>query len=138
MKTLISIALAAAAGAAAMSAAGAEEKKPGNSAQRQQARLQEELSRLKPQKTVDCIDTRFRNVTLQAIGSKLIYRESRNRIYVSDTTGGCETVARGDTLVTRQFGTRLCRGDIAQTIDRVARFPTGSCAIGTFTPYTPG
>lgn len=106
--------------------------------QRQQARLQQDLARLTPKPPVDCIDTRFRNVAVQAVGSQLIYRESRNRIYISETAGGCEQVARGDILVTRQFGTRLCRGDIATTVDRVARFQTGACAIGPFTPYTKG
>ncbi|MFL0412916.1 hypothetical protein ACH0CP_00620 [Sphingomonas sp. 179-I 2A4 NHS] len=136
-KALISFALSAAAGAAAITAASAADK-PRNSQQRLEERLQKELAQLKPQAPVECIDTRFRNISLTAIGNKLIYRESRNKIYVSDTTGGCENVARGDVLVTRQFGTRLCRGDIATTMDRVGRFYTGSCAIGTFTPYTKG
>lgn len=137
-KFLIPFACAAIAGAAAMSAASAaDDKRPGPYA-RQQIKLEKELARLKPQPQVDCIDTRFRNVSLKAIGSRLIYRQSRDRIYVSETAGGCENVARGDALVTRQFGPRLCRGDIATTIDRAARFPTGSCAIGPFTPYTAG
>lgn len=136
-KALISFALAAVAGAGAFSAAqGADDPKPGPYT-RQQMQLEKELARLQPQQPVDCIDTRFRNVQLQAIGDKLIYRESRNRIFVSQTAGGCENVARGDALVTRQFGPRLCRGDIATTVDRVARFTTGSCAIGPFTPYVP-
>lgn len=137
-KILIPFALAAAAGAAAMSTANAAgERKPGPYA-REQMQIEKELSRLKPQASVDCIDTRFRNVSLRAVGNKLVYRESRNRIFVSETAGGCENVARGDALVTRQFGPRLCRGDIATTLDRAARFETGSCAIGPFTPYTAG
>ena len=137
-KVLISFALAAAAGAAAMaSATAADERRPGPYA-REQIQIDKELARLKPQPQVDCIDTRFRNVSLRAIGDRLIYRESRNRIFVSDTAGGCENVARGDVLVTRQFGPRLCQGDVATTVDRVARFPTGNCMIGKFTPYTAG
>ncbi|SEJ58374.1 hypothetical protein SAMN05428950_10298 [Sphingomonas sp. OV641] len=137
-KLLIPFTLAAAAGALAVSAASAaDESRPGPYA-REQMQVQKELARLTPQAPVDCIDTRFRNVSLRAVGNKLIYRESRNRIFVSETAGGCENVARGDALVTRQFGPRLCRGDIATTVDRTARFPTGSCAIGPFTPYTAG
>ena len=137
-KMLISSAVAAAIGAAGMTAAcAAGDKRPGPY-ERQQIRLQKELARLTPQQPVDCIDTRFRNVSLEAIGTKLIYRESRDRMYVSETAGGCVNVARGDALVTRQFGPRLCRGDIATTVDRAARFQTGSCAIGPFTPYTAG
>lgn len=137
-KALISFALAAVAGAAAMSAASAADDRRPGPYERERIAIEKQLARLTPQPQVDCIDTRFRNVSLRAIGNKLIYRESRNRIYVSDTAGGCENVARGDALVTRQFGPRLCRGDIATTIDRAARFPTGSCAIGPFTPYTAG
>ncbi|ONF95561.1 hypothetical protein [Sphingomonas jeddahensis] len=137
-KALISFALAAMAGAAAVSAASAADDRRPGPYERQRIQLEKELSRLTPQPQVDCIDTRFRNVSLRAIGNKLIYRESRKRIYVSETAGGCENVARGDALVTRQFGPRLCRGDIATTVDRVARFQTGTCAIGPFTPYTAG
>lgn len=136
-KALIPVALAALAGGLTMTAATAADPRPGPYARRQ-IELEKNLSRLTPQAPVDCIDTRFRNVAVQAIGTRLIYRESRNRIYVSETAGGCEQVARGDILVTRQFGTRLCRGDIATTVDRVARFQTGACAIGPFTPYTKG
>ena len=136
-KALLPVALATIAGAIAMTAATAADQRPGPNARRQ-IQLEKELSRLKPQAPVDCIDTRWSNTSLNAIGSKLIYRQSRDRIFVSDTAGGCERVARGDALVTRQLSTRLCRGDIATTVDAVARIQTGSCAIGTFTPYTPG
>lgn len=83
----------------------------------------------------ECIDTRFTRPDLSAYGTKLVYRVSNKLVYVSETGGGCERVRRGDTLVTRQFQTRLCRGDIAQTVDLPARIPTGSCALGAFVPY---
>lgn len=82
-----------------------------------------------------CIDTRFTRPQLSAYGTKLVYRVSNKLVYVSETGGGCHNVERGDTLVTRQFQTRLCRGDIAQTVDLPARVPTGSCALGPFIPY---
>jgi hypothetical protein len=86
----------------------------------------------KPQ---DCIDTRVTRPDLSAYGTKLVYRVSNKLVYVSETGGGCENVRRGDALVTRQFQTRLCRGDIAQTVDLPASIPTGSCALGAFVPY---
>lgn len=110
------------------------EKRP-SPRERVEAQFHRDIARLKPQPPVDCIDTRWSKSSLSAVGSKLIYRVGRNRMYVSDTAGGCEQVARGDALVTRQFGTRLCRGDIATTINAVARIETGSCVIGSFTPY---
>ena len=84
---------------------------------------------------VDCIDTRFSQPSLTAYDDKLVYRVSSKLVYVSETRGGCQGVARGDTLVTRQFQPRLCRGDIARTVNFPAGIPTGSCAIGPFTPY---
>lgn len=88
-----------------------------------------------PGRSVDCIDTRFTRPSLSAYGDKLLYRVGRDLVWVNDTTGGCSNVTRGDALVTRQYQTRLCRGDIAQTVNLVSRIPTGSCALGAFTPY---
>ena len=88
-----------------------------------------------PGEPVDCIETRFSQPSLSAYGTKLIYRVSRDLVYVSETGGGCSGVARGDALVSQRFQTRQCRGDIATTVDTVARFPTGSCSFGAFTPY---
>ncbi|MEH3047567.1 hypothetical protein [Sphingomonas adhaesiva] len=88
-----------------------------------------------PGKPVDCIDTRFDRPSLSAYGDKLIYRVSSKLVYVNDSTGGCQGVARGDVLVTRQFQSRLCKGDIAQTVSVPPAIPTGSCALGSFTPY---
>ena len=94
------------------------------------------IAGMTPGKPVDCIDTRQRDSTLEAYGDKLVYRFGRKKLFVSQTTGGCDSVARGDTLVTRQFTSRLCRGDVARTVDLPAGVETGGCAIGTFTPYT--
>lgn len=89
-----------------------------------------------PGKPVDCIDTRWRQPRLTAYDDKLVYTVDRKLVYVNQTTGGCGGVARGDALVSQRYQTRACRGDIAQTIDFPARIPTGSCALGSFTPYT--
>lgn len=88
-----------------------------------------------PDKPMACIDTRFSKPQLSAYGSRLMYRVSRKLVYVNDTRGGCEGVSRGDTLVTRQHQTRLCRGDIAQTVNLPSGMFTGSCALGEFVPY---
>lgn len=88
-----------------------------------------------PGKPVDCIDTRFQRTTLSAYGDKLIYRVDRDLVYVNDTGGGCANVARGDALITQRYQTRACRGDIAQTVSLPPGAFTGSCALGSFTPY---
>lgn len=82
-----------------------------------------------------CLDTDRPPTQLSAFGDKLVYRVSRRLVYVNQTTGGCEGVAHDDVLVTQRFQSRSCHGDIARTVDRVAQFTTGSCALGDFTPY---
>ncbi|MEH3124192.1 MAG: hypothetical protein PGN16_19865 [Sphingomonas phyllosphaerae] len=88
-----------------------------------------------PGKPQDCIDTRWTRPQLTAYDGKLLYRVSRRLVYVTETGGGCEAVARGDTIITRQFQTQLCRGDIARTVNLPAGIPSGSCAMGQFVPY---
>ena len=87
----------------------------------------------KPQ---SCINTRFQQSQLSAYGNKLIYRVSNKLVYVNETTGGCENVARGDALISRQYQARACSGDIATTVQLPPSIPTGSCALGDFIPYT--
>lgn len=134
-KSLIFLATAAlaATGVAGVTAAVATApSNPPSRAERDYTRL---LAGKTPGKPVDCIDTRFSSPGLSAYGTKLLYRVSNKLVWVSETGGGCEGVARGDALVTRQYQTQLCRGDMAQTVDMTARMPTGSCALGPFTPY---
>lgn len=100
-----------------------------------QAEFAKTIEGLTPGKPVDCIDTRFNQASLKAVGPRLIYRVSPKLVYVNETAGGCEGVARGDALVTRQYSTQLCRGDIARTVDMTARIDTGSCSLGHFVPY---
>ncbi|UVO50539.1 hypothetical protein M0208_08415 [Sphingomonas sp. SUN019] len=98
------------------------------------AEFQKAVAGLTPGKPMSCLPLSRQSLAMKGIGSKLVYRASRKLMYVNDAPG-CEGVARGDTLVTRQYTGRSCRGDIAQTVDRIARFPTGSCALGDFVPY---
>ena len=132
MRFLITFAAAAALGAAAVVAAPAQ--KP-DKPDRNRVEYEKLLAGKTPGTPQDCIDTRWTRPQLTAYDGKLLYRVSKKLVYVTDTGGGCEAVARGDTIVTRQFQTRLCRGDIAQTINLPARIPSGSCAMGAFVPY---
>ena len=132
-KSLIFL-IAAGAGAATF-AAGSVASQAGES--KAEAEYRTLIAGKTPGKPVNCIDTRFTRPSLSALGDKLIYRVSRKLVYVNETNGGgCEGVERDDVLVTRQYQTRLCRGDIAQTVDRQTGIGTGGCALGSFTPYT--
>lgn len=101
-----------------------------------QQKLDKALAGLTPGKPTDCLPSLPTTRQTEGIGQTILYRVDRSLIYRNDTGGGCERIARGDALVTVSPSGRLCRGDIARTVDLVARFPTGSCSLGSFVPYT--
>lgn len=72
--------------------------------------------------------------------STVAFRQGSNRVYVNHFNGGCDNYNGHYAMVTRQVGTsQLCRGEIAQLIDPVSRYPAGTCIFGDFIPYrTPG
>lgn len=69
--------------------------------------------------------------------STILFRDGSYRTYVAHMQSDCPGIANGHyALVTHQFGTAdLCRGDIAQVVDTVARISVGSCVFGDFVPY---
>lgn len=66
-------------------------------------------------------------VVLFRVSSKLVWTNAMQ---------GCHLLREDDILQTNPYGTpRLCRGDIAQVIDRASRFGKGACTFGDFVPY---
>ena len=100
-----------------------------------QQRLDARLAGLSPGPQTDCI-IQFPAVHSEPYGAKIVYVVGRKLVYVNDTGGGCESMDRGDYLVTVSNGGRLCRGDIGRTFQTGSNIPTGSCALGSFTPYS--
>lgn len=98
------------------------------------ADLNRALAGLTPRQPVSCLPTAARTQST-AYGSTIIYTVSRREKYRNDTVGGCESIARGDILVTRSPAGQLCSGDIAQTVDPGSRMQTGGCALREFIPY---
>lgn len=102
---------------------------------RDAAKLEETLTGFTPGTPVNCVENRDLRGP-EAYGEHtLIFRASRKLIWRTETSGSCDEVKRGDALVTRQFGSRLCKGDIARTANLQAGFSTGTCVIGEFVPY---
>ena len=100
------------------------------------AGLERELAGLTPGEPSQCLPVTARQqLSSRGYGSTIVYRVGSGLKYRSDTTGGCERLARNDILVTRTPLSRPCSGDIATTIDRQTGFQTGSCAFGPFVPY---
>jgi hypothetical protein len=89
------------------------------------------------QPAVSCLRSfRSGNMTVIDDGT-ILFREGRT-VYRNDLNGGtCSGLGSGYyALVTKQFGSGLCRGDIAQVMDVSNGITVGSCIIGDFVPYT--
>ncbi|MES2339916.1 MAG: DUF6491 family protein [Pseudomonadota bacterium] len=101
---------------------------------RVQAKLDRKLAGFTPGPTVECIRPNSGGVTI--FGDTLVYDDTGRRLYKTTTTGGCFGLKRDDIIVTRSFGSQICRGDIVRTVDRTSGFPSGACAFGPFVTYT--
>ena len=65
----------------------------------------------------------------------IVYRDGRTA-YVNRPRGGCNGLSSGGyALVTRSFGSQLCRGDIATVAHLSSGTTVGSCSLGDFVPY---
>jgi hypothetical protein len=100
-----------------------------------QAELGRQLKGLVAVGERSCLPTLPSTMQVEAYGPTLLYTAGAGQKYRSDTTGGCESIARGDILVTVSNSGSTCRGDISRTVDRTGRFPTGSCSLGSFVEY---
>lgn len=120
---------------AACAATPLERQRSADRAATTQQRLDAALAGLTPGATTDCLPIIARSQETTGYGSTLLFRVSRGLVYRNDTGGGCEGVEQQDILVTQSPSGRLCRGDIARTVQPVARVPTGACTLGSFTEY---
>lgn len=86
-------------------------------------------------KPVECIS--LPNVTGNTIvtGRAIVYRVG-TRLYVNVPPEGAQQLRRDDIIVSRTFGTNLCRRDIIRLLDRTSTIPHGFVALGQFVPYT--
>ena len=74
--------------------------------------------------------------TIRVSDSVLLYRVSGRLVYKNDLRSSCPGLARdNDIIVSRQYGTGPCRGDIIRLVDRSSGIGGPSCSLGEFTPY---
>jgi hypothetical protein len=122
-----------------LAATACAEGPPSKAALKQQAtearRLDEALAGLIPGKPISCIESRLANGPESYGETTLLFRMGSKLIYRTETRGTCRDVGNGRALVTRTFGSRLCRGDIASVADLTAGFSTDTCVMGDFVPY---
>lgn len=103
-------------------------------------RLAKALAGRTPGEPQDCLSGIDRRATVgtTTYGSTILFRVGGNRVFRNDMNGNCVSPSFDPIVVTQTPTGSLCRGDIAQLIDRGSRFPVGSCSYGPFVPYTRG
>lgn len=84
---------------------------------------------------VSCINREPQTNLTVISNNVLLYRVSRRLVYKNELIGSCNGLTSGDTMITRSFGSQLCRGDIATSANLLTGMTTGSCALGDFIPY---
>lgn len=87
-----------------------------------------------PGKPSSCIST-FRSRSSQIIdGTALVYRDGRT-LWVNRPRSGAESLRDDDVLLTRLYGSQLCRVDSVRLLDRTSGFQRGFVVLGDFVPY---
>lgn len=82
---------------------------------------------------VACIP-RGRSDGFQVAGRHVIFRAAGGVTYVSELSPGCPAGAR-QALVFRSISSRICQGEIAESVDPLGGAAGGSCSLGPFVPY---
>ena len=66
----------------------------------------------------------------------LLYRVSGNLVYKNQLRGGCPGLSRdSDIIVSEQFGSQKCSGDLIRLVDRTSGIQGPTCSLGEFVPY---
>lgn len=83
-----------------------------------------------------CISDFNANNMIRVSDDILLYRVSGNLVYKNNLRYTCPGLARdSDIVVTEQFGSQKCRGDLVRLVDRTSGIPGPVCSLGEFIPY---
>jgi hypothetical protein len=66
----------------------------------------------------------------------LLYEMSGDRYYLNIPESGARSLDHWDVLVTENWTSQLCNGDIVKLWDSTSRMETGFVGLGKFIPYT--
>jgi hypothetical protein len=98
--------------------------------------LEKQIGRKVAGEAVSCISNLDQNNVIRVSDDLLLYQVSSRLVYQNRLKSPCPGLARdSDIIVTEQFGSQLCRGDIIKLVDRLGGIPGPSCALGDFIPY---
>lgn len=102
---------------------------------KQTAELDKALAGKVAGEKVSCINREPQTNLTVISNNVLLYKVNRKLVYKSELIGSCNGLTRGDIIITRSFGSQMCRGDMTTTADRMSGMMSGACALGDFIPY---
>ena len=134
MRAIIATALAIP--LAGLAACGEMDSTPAPLTDRQAEQLNKELAGKTAGPAQNCISDFSANNMIRISDDILLYRVSGNLVYRNNLRGRCPGLARdSDIVVTEQFGSQKCRGDLLKLVDRTSGIPGPVCSLGEFVPY---
>jgi hypothetical protein len=85
---------------------------------------------------VSCISSAQHSDVIRVSDDMLLYKVSGRLVYQNRLRSPCPGLASDrDIMVTEQFGSQQCRGDVIKLVDRVGGIPGPFCVLGDFVPY---
>jgi hypothetical protein len=85
---------------------------------------------------VSCISSAQHTDVIRVSDDMLLYKVSGRLVYQNRLKSPCRGLASDrDIMVTEQFGSQQCRGDIIKLVDRIGGLPGPFCVLGDFVPY---
>ena len=98
--------------------------------------LQKQIGGKVAGEAVSCISDLHQADIIRVSDDMLVYKVSGRLVYQNRLRSPCPGLARdSDIIVTEQFGSQLCRGDIIKLVDRIGGIPGPFCVLGDFVPY---
>ncbi|MBL0924833.1 MAG: hypothetical protein IBJ12_10265 [Sphingomonadaceae bacterium] len=104
--------------------------------EKQAALLAKELDGKTAGKPVSCISDFLGTNVIRVSDDILLYRVSGNLVYKNNLRSSCPGLARDDDIiVSEQFSSQKCRGDLLRLVDRTSGISGPVCSLGEFVPY---
>jgi hypothetical protein len=105
-----------------------------------QAKLyNKQIAGMTPGESIRCISHSPQANIIRVSDDLLLYRVSGRLVYENRLQSPCPGLARdNDVIVSEQFGSQQCRGDLLRLVDRVGGIPGPVCILGDFVPYRKG
>lgn len=122
--------------AIALTACGEIDSTPKPLTDKQSALLSDAVEGKVAGEPVNCISDFNSTNIIRVSDDILLYRVSGNLVYKNNLRASCPGLARdSDIIVSEQFGSQKCRGDLLRMVDRSSGLQGPVCSLGEFIPY---